>query len=375
MKLLIPGPVTTRPEVRQAMAQDYAPWDNDVRAILAEVKQRLLAVARGREGVHTTLALQGCGHFVNEACLRTFLPPGGRILIPSTGTYSGRMTRLATEAGRVVVPLPLALGERASAEAIAAALAADPAISHVGVIQSETGSGMAHDPAAIGAVVRQAGRRMIVDAVSGFGALPLDLSAQPEIDAVIFTANKCLEGMPGLGFAIARIDRVAAAAGNAGSWSLDLADVHAHAVRGGLGVSRFTPPVQIVAALRVALDFYDAEGGQPARLARYTANAAALYDGMAALGLKPWLARALQGPTVMNVHAPEDPAWDLQRFVDALKARGFIISNFFNTEQPSFRVGCIGAITPDDMRGFTAAADEALNELGIRNRGSSRTAT
>lgn len=372
MLLLIPGPVTTRPEVRHAMAQDYAPWDNEFRALVAEVKERVVAIAHGEPGVHTALTLQGCGHFMNEACLRTFLPPGGRILIPTTGTYAGRMTRLATEAGRVVVKLPVGDDEPASAEAIAAALAADPTISHVGLVQSETGSGMAHDPAAIGAVVRAAGRRMILDAVSAFGALPLDLAAQPEIDAVIFTTNKCLEGLPGIGFAIARIDRVTAGAGNAGSWSFDLADIHAHAVRGGAGTSRFTPPAQTLAAFRVALDLYDAEGGQTARLARYTANAATLYDGIVALGLTPWLPRDLQGPSVMNVHAPHDPAWSLQGFVDALKRRGFIISNFYNTELPSFRVGCIGAITPDDMRRFVQAVDDALNELGVRNRARGR---
>jgi aspartate aminotransferase-like enzyme len=111
---------------------------------------------------------------------------------------------------------------------------------------------------------------MIVDAVSAFGALPLDLSAQPEIDAVGFTSNKCLEGVPGMAFAVARIDRVEACEGNAGSWSLDLSSIYAHALRAGWGAFRFTPPAQVLNAFNVALDLFDAEGGQPARLARYT---------------------------------------------------------------------------------------------------------
>ena len=101
----------------------------------------------------------------------------------------------------------------------------------------ETGSGVVHDPAAIGAVVRAAGRRLIVDAVSAFGALPLDVSAQPEIDAAVFTSNKCLEALPGMAFAVARIDRLEACAGNAGSWSFDLASIHAHTLRAGPGSS------------------------------------------------------------------------------------------------------------------------------------------
>ncbi len=186
------------------------------------------------------------------------------------------------------------------------------------------------------------------------------------IDAVVFTANKCLEALPGLAFAVARIDRLVECRGRAGSWSFDLADIYQHALRVGWGSFRFTPPAQVLAAFRVALDLYDAEGGQPARLARYTANMRALYDGMRGLGLAPYLPEAAQGPIVVNVHAPAHPAWDLQAFVDALKRRGYLISNFYNTDAPSFRVGCIGAITPDDMRGAVAAMGAALAELGIQ---------
>jgi 2-aminoethylphosphonate-pyruvate transaminase len=368
MLLLIPGPVTTRPAVRAALAQDIAPWDNDVRPLYARVRDRVLPLAGVGPDTHATLALQGCGHFITEAALRTFLPVGGKILIPMTGAYADRMSRLAREAGRMVVPLAVPLGQRTAPDAVAAALAADVEITHVGLVYSETGSGVVHDPVAIGAMVRAAGRRMIVDAVSAFGALPLDLAAQPEIDAALFTSNKCLEGVPGLAFAIARIDRVTACAGNAGSWSFDLSDVYAHALRSGFGSFRFTPPVQVLASLDVALDLHAAEGGPPARLARYQANARALYDGIVGLGLSPCLAREVQGPIVMNIHAPADPAWDLQKFVDLLKLRGVLISNFYNTPAPSFRVGCIGAITPADMKFAVRAMGEALDRLGITER-------
>ena len=368
MLLLIPGPVTTRPEVRAALAQDFAPWDNDFRPLYLGVRTRLLRIAGGQPDTHVALALQGCGHFVTEAAVRTFLPQGGRILIPATGAYADRMIRLATEAGRQVVQLPIPQTTPVHPQAVAAALAADPAIGHVGLVYSETGSGVSHDVSAIGAVVRAAGRRLIVDAVSAFGALPFDIAAQPEVDAVVFTSNKCLECVPGLGFAVARIDRLNACTGNAGSWSFDLADIYAHSLRTGGGSFRFTPPAQVLNALNVALDLYDAEGGQPARLARYTANMRVIYDGVIGLGLTPCLSREAQGPVVVNVHAPPDPAWNLQAFVDALKTRRVLISNFFNTPSPSFRVGCIGAITPADMAYAVAAMGAALRELGIHRR-------
>jgi len=368
MLLLIPGPVTTRPKVRAALAQDFAPWDNDFRPLYLGVRTRLLRIAGGRPDEHVTLALQGCGHFVTEAAVRTFLPPGGKILIPATGAYSDRMVRLATEAGRQVIQLPIPQTAPADPQAIATALAADPTISHVGQVYSETGSGVIHDVAAVGAVVRAAGRRLIVDGVSGFGALPFDISAQPEVDAIVFTSNKCLECAPGFGFAVARVERLVACAGHAGSWSLDLADAYAHSLRTGGGSFRFTPPAQVLNALNVALDLFDEEGGQPARLARYTANMRVLYDGAIGLGLVPCLLRETQGPVVVNIHAPADPAWNLQAFVDALKARGVLISNFYNTPRPSFRVGCIGAIDPSDMAFAVAAMGEALHELGIQRR-------
>jgi len=120
MLLLIPGPVTTRPEVRAAMAQDLAPWDNDFRPRYAAIRERVRAIAHGLPEIHATLPLQGCGHFITEAAVRTFLPPGGRILIPQVGAYADRMTRLATEAGREVVKLPVSPLEPLRADVVAA---------------------------------------------------------------------------------------------------------------------------------------------------------------------------------------------------------------------------------------------------------------
>ena len=368
MKLLIPGPVTTQASVRAALAVDLAPWDPDTLPLYTGLAERLRAIAGGRDGTHVTLALPGCGHFVIEAAIRSLIPPGGKLLIPMTGAYGERMEHLARAAGRVPVVLPVPADAPADPAAVAAALRADPAITHVGLVYSETGTGVVHDPSAIGAAVRACGRRLILDAVSAFGALPLDLKAQPELDAVLFTANKCLEGVPGAAFAVARAEPLETGAARAESWSLDLADVLAHARRGGTGLARFTPPIQVLNALSVALDLFDAEGGQAARLARYQANLRVLSAGMRALGLSLCLPEAAQGPIVLNVHAPADPAWDLQAFVGALKRRGFLISNFYNTPQPSFRLGCIGALTPEDMRAAVAAIGATLDDLGIRER-------
>src|ERR1700722_16023295 len=127
MLLLIPGPVTTRPEVRAALGHDFAPWDNDFRPLAAGLRERLLHIAGGTPEQHTVLPLQGCGHFITEAAVRTFIPPGGKLLVPATGSYSDRMVRLAREAGRVPVSLSIPATAPTSPQAVAAALAADPA--------------------------------------------------------------------------------------------------------------------------------------------------------------------------------------------------------------------------------------------------------
>jgi len=188
------------------------------------------------------------------------------------------------------------------------------------------------------------------------------------VDSVTFTSNKCIEGLPGMALTVARVDSLEAGAGRAGSWSLDLADIYALGQRIGPGSHRFTPAAQSVAAFAVALDRFDAEGGQPARLARYTMNMRVIYEGIEALGLQPCLPLDRQGPVVVNVMAPDDPAWDLQAFIDHLKGRGILISNFYNTAEPSFRIGCIGAITPDDMRGAVQSIGEAMADLGLQTR-------
>lgn len=366
MLLLIPGPVTTNPEVRAAAARDYAPWDLEFRALVCRVCDDLLTMAGGRPDEHAALPLQGCGHFALEAAVRSFMPPGGRLLLPMTGQYAERLARLAREAGRDVVELPMPLDAPTDPDAVEAALRADPATMYLALVYSETSTGVVHPVPALAAVAARLGRRVIVDAVSAFGALPFDMSALPAVDAVAFTANKCLEGLPGAVFVVARTDRLRGV-GQAGSWSLDLADIYETSLRSP-GSHRFTPAAGAIAALAKAIELHRAEGGQPARLARYRANQEALCEGVQGLGLRPMLPPAVQGPVVVNVAAPDSPAWDLQRFVDLLKARGVLISNFRNTPEPSFRVGCIGAVTPADMRRAVAAMGEALGEMGALPR-------
>ena len=368
--LLTPGPVQTRPEVKAAMAQDIAPWDPEFRAVYARVRERLVPIAGGVPGAHVCLPLAaGCGHLVLEAVIRTFVEPGARVLVPNNGDYGERLLRLTRECGRVGVDMPVAEGDAADPDAVRALLRADQAISHVAVVYSETGAGVVNPVPELARVAAAEGRRIIVDAVSALGALPFAIAEHPNCDAVVFTANKCLEGMPGLGLSVAPIARVSECAGRAASWCLDLADVLRQTEEKGLGSIRFTPAAQSIAALDVALDFLDAEGGREARLARYVANARVIHDGFAAMGLTPSLPWAKQGPVIVNALQPvHDPNWDLQRFVKALRARGYVMSNFSSTSVPTIRVSAIGALAPEDMRKAVAALAASLDDIGVKQR-------
>jgi 2-aminoethylphosphonate-pyruvate transaminase len=222
------------------------------------------------------------------------------------------------------------------------------------VIHCETTTGLLNPLAELALLVAAAGRKLLVDAMSSFGALPLDLSALPAT-AVMASSNKCLEGAPGLGFALIDKDALAAAKGNSPSLCLDL-----HEQWRGFeanGQWRFTPPVQVVAALAEALRQLAAEGGPAARLARYRENCDLLIDGMARLGFPLLLDRALQAPIIATFRHPET-GFDFERFYQALAARGFVIYPGKLSKAESFRIGCIGAVNAADFRRLLAAVED-----------------
>jgi 2-aminoethylphosphonate-pyruvate transaminase len=220
-------------------------------------------------------------------------------------------------------------------------------------VHCETTSGLLNPLAEIAAAVAKAGRPLILDAMSSFGALPIDLALIP-IAAVLASSNKCLEGAPGLGFALVERAVLAAAKGVSSSLSFDL-----HAQWRGFednGQWRFTPPVQVVAALVEALRLLEAEGGPPARLARYQSNLDILVRGFTGLGYPLYLDAALQAPIIATFRPPPDRPFDFQSFYDALAANGFIIYPGKLTQEPSFRIGCIGAVNPADFERLVAVA-------------------
>lgn len=356
--LLTPGPLTTSDQTRAALGRDWGSRDADFTVLSEGVRSRLAALA-GVADTHAAVPVQGSGTFAVEAAIQTLLPPDGRMLVLINGAYGRRVMEIARRLGRATVALEGPEYHPILAASVTAALEADPAITDVLMIHCETTSGLLNPLPEIAACVRQAGRRLLVDAMSSFGVIPID-GKQTPFTALIGSSNKGLEGVPGLAFVIADTQYLASCKGHSTSLSLDLHDQW----RGfeANGQWRFTPPVQVVAGLSAALDQLTAEGGIVARNARYRENCAVLTKGMQERGFSTYIAPALQAPVIVTFNMPAGTWFDFQRFYDFLHARGVVIYPGKLTQAPSFRIGCIGAITPNDMCRALREIDAYLDE-------------
>jgi 2-aminoethylphosphonate-pyruvate transaminase len=360
--LLTPGPLTTSLATKQAMLRDWGSWDAAFNRITGSICRDLVDIVNGGDD-YACVPMQGSGTFSVEAALANFVPRDGRVLVPNNGAYCARIVKILKYLNRACVDLPLPEDRPATAAVVEAALAADAAITHVALVHCETGAGILNDLPGIARACRRRGVGLIVDAMSSFAALPIDAAATP-FDALIAASGKCLEGVPGMGFVIARKPVLEASAGNSHSLALDLHDQYVYMQK--TTQWRYTPPTHVVAALRAAIDQFKEEGGQPARGARYAANCATLIDGMTRLGFRPFLKPDVQAPIIVTFCAPADPAYDFKRFYAAVRERGYILYPGKLTQVETFRIGCIGAIDANEMRNVVTAIAEVLRELGIR---------
>jgi len=363
--LFTPGPLTTSLTTKEAMLHDWGSRDADFIRINRRVRDRLVELAGGA-GTHVCVPLQGSGTFIVEAMIGTLVPPAGKLLALVNGAYGKRMVRMCEYYRRACAVIEAPEDQVVDPAALDAALAGDPTITHVVVVHCETTSGVLNPVESIAAVTARHGRRLLVDAMSAFGAIPLD-AAQTPFDAAAASANKCLEGVPGIGFAIVRRAALEAAKGNAPSLSLDLHDQWVNMEK--TGQWRFTPPTHVMAALDQALSEHAAEGAVAGRGARYAANCRILRHGLRAMGFETLLPEALQAPIIVTVRMPADPRFDFETFYERLSQRGFVIYPGKLTVADSFRIGCIGRLGEAEMRGVLDAIRDIVGEMGVTQRG------
>jgi 2-aminoethylphosphonate-pyruvate transaminase len=359
--LLTPGPLTTTLRTKLAMLKDWGSWDADFIAVTARVRKSLLAIVQGQDS-HVVVPLQGSGTFSVEAAVATVVPPAGHVLVLDNGAYCKRAARLTTLMGRRCTVLGFDEAAQVSPTALDDQLKADATITHVVLIHCETGAGVLNPLQAVADVCAAHGKGLIVDAMSSFAALDID-ARKIRFDALVAASGKCLEGVPGMGFVFIRKAILAGCAGQSQSLAMDLHDQHQYMEK--TGQWRFTPPTHVLVALNEAIAQYEEEGGQPARLARYTRNYQTLVTGMAKLGFRPFLDSAIQAPIIVTFHAPGDAKYEFKKFYEAAKAHGFLLYPGKLTEIETFRVGCIGAIGPLEMAQAVHAVALALQDMGI----------
>ena len=365
--LLTPGPLTTSRRTKEAMLRDWGSWDVDFNQITGRIRTSLVKIIHG-EGTHECVPLQGSGTFAVEAAIGSVVPRSGHVLVPVNGAYCQRIAKICQYLGRRLSTIDYAESAQVRAEDIDARLAQDPSITHVALVHCETGTGILNPLEDIAKVAAKHGKGLIIDAMSSFGAIDIDVRRFP-VGAIVGASGKCLEGVPGMGFILVRRAVLEKCEGNSHSLAMDLYDQWVY--MGKTTQWRFTPPTHVVAALDEAIRQFEEEGGQPARGARYARNCEQLISGMQALGFQTFLPRALQAPIIVTFHAPADPAYEFKRFYNEVKQRGYILYPGKLTQLETFRVGCMGqmgsnADGPSGMTGAVAAIADALKAMGVK---------
>ncbi|MFU1544974.1 2-aminoethylphosphonate--pyruvate transaminase [Aeromonas veronii] len=358
--LLTPGPLSTTATVRAAMLQDSCTWDADYnQGVVEPIRRELVRLATGPEyeSDYSAVLLQGSGSYVVESVLGSAIGVDECLLIINNGAYGARMGEMARCLGLRHHELDCGETTRPEPAAIEAMLARHPEITHLAMVHCETTTGMLNPLEEVAALCQRRGIRLIVDAMSSFGGIPIDMG-RLGIEFLISSANKCIQGVPGFGFVIARRAALVACAGRARSVSLDLhAQWQTMEQQGGKW--RFTSPTHTVLAFAQALRELDEEGGITARHQRYSENQRTLVAGMAALGFAPLLPEQWQSPIITAFYSPAHPDYRFADFYQRLKAQGFVIYPGKVSQADCFRIGNIGDVTPERVRGLLAAMASA----------------
>ena len=360
--LFTPGPLTTSRTVKEAALRDVGSRDREFITMVQAIRSKLLELGGVAGRGFEAILIPGSGTFALESVLSSTVPPGGKVLVVVNGAYGRRLAQIASVLKISVVELSCAEDQRPRMEDLRKLLQADSAITHVAAVHSETSTGMINPVREIGEIAKQFKRTYFVDAMSSFGGMHLNL-LECGIDYLVSSANKCLEGIPGFAFVLARREALVEAAGFARSLSLDLL-----AQWKGLesdGQFRFTPPTHALLAFHQALRELEAEGGVECRAARYQANRQVLSAGMQDLGFEEYLRPEDRGHIITSFYYPHHLNFDFGSFYTRLSEKGYVIYPGKVSKADCFRIGTIGHIFPEDIRALLGAIRETLREMDV----------
>jgi 2-aminoethylphosphonate-pyruvate transaminase len=357
--LFTPGPLTTSLAVKQAMLHDAGSWHFEFNALVASIRLRLLDLAGvTQEKGWETVLLQGSGTFGVEAVFQTSVPLNGKVLVLVNGAYGDRMAKMLAHARMAHTVIRTSEDVAPSPAALQECLVSDPAITHVAAVHCETTTGILNPIEELGGIAKTHNKVYIVDAMSSFGGMPIDLE-KCGIDFLISSPNKCLESVPGFCFTLCRRAVLLACEGRPRSLSLDLLDQLKAFEKNGQ--FRFTPPTHSLLAFDRALDELENEGGIVARALRYRRNHETLLSGMVKLRFETYLPPPLQSHFITAFRYPS-PEFNFDCFYRTLSDRGFIIYPGKLTRVDTFRIGTIGRLFPHDFEQLACAIEFAVRQ-------------
>lgn len=344
-KLLTPGPLTTTSSVKEEMLLDRCTWDDDYKIITQKIRSKLLELAGADKEEYTAVLMQGSGTFAVEAVMNSAISNQDKVLIITNGAYGERIVKIAQYIGLAFCEYRVAYNECPSEDEIRSILIDDPDITHMVMVHCETTTGILNPIEMISKLSKEFGKTLIIDAMSSFGGMEIDVP-RLGIDYLISSANKCIQGVPGFGFVIARIEKLIACEGNSRSLSLDLYDQWKEMDKDGKW--RFTSPTHVVAAFSKALDELDEEGGISARFSRYRKNNHILRERLKEAGFHAYLSEEKQSPIITTFLFPNDD-FDFKHFYTFVKERGYVLYPGKLMDENTFRIGNIGEIYEEDI--------------------------
>ncbi|MGI6579072.1 MAG: 2-aminoethylphosphonate--pyruvate transaminase [Saccharofermentanales bacterium] len=355
-KLLTPGPLTTRYSVKHAMLTDHCTWDDEYKAITNSVINDITHVSA--DDNYTTVLLQGSGSYAVEAMINSLCGKNEKILFLVNGEYGKRMLTIADNAGKDYEHLTFDMTQPIDTDAVEKKLQQDKDIAVVVFVHCETTTGIINPLEKLTKLAKSYGKKVFVDAMSSFAAYDIDMPGL-DIDALAASSNKCLEGLPGLAFVIVKKSLIEGSGGNSLSHSLDLFDQY-QCFFSGDGKFRFTSPTNVLLALRQAIDEYIKEGGLSARRKRYMENHEILVRGLEKLDIRPIIKPENQSYIITTFELGN---LDFSKLYEKLKANGFVIYPGKLTAIPTFRLGNIGDVYPEDMVALVTAIEEYIDAL------------
>lgn len=364
-KLFTPGPLSVSLSVREAALRDLGSRDVEFISTVKFLRSKLLQIAGVSENFYTAVPVQGSGTFAVEAVFHTAVAKSyGRALVLENGAYGKRMGKICE-----VLKIPYHIesfpeNSKVNVRQVEELLMDDPSFSMVAVVHCETSSGVINPVVELGQSIKRLIPNSVyfVDAMSSFGAVPLDLE-RGHIDFMVSSVNKCLQGIPGFAYAIAQTEQLLQCKGNSRSLALDLCDQYDGLEK--TGQFRFTPPTHCMLAFCQAIKEFEQEGGVHGRAKRYKENRRILQEGMKKLGFEEFLGPEHDGYIITSYKYPKDKNFNFKTFYSKLNEKGLVIYPGKVLNADCFRIGTIGNLFPEDFHELLTAIEEVCKEMNI----------